>query len=79
MKIYAVGDECVKDTTRDKINIDMHSLVIASYNQVETIGDKYMAVSGLPEPCKEQAPCITQLALDMMDLSIDVHVMIYQW
>ena len=32
MKIYAVGDECVKDTTRNKINIDIHLLVIASYN-----------------------------------------------
>ena len=31
MKIYAVGNEDVKDTTRDKINIDMHSLVVASY------------------------------------------------
>lgn len=35
--------------------------------KVETVGDKYMAVSGLPEPCQEHARCIARLALDMMD------------
>lgn len=44
------------------------------FRQVETVGDKYMAVSGLPELCKEQARCIGRLALDMMDLSMDVSV-----
>ena len=38
------------------------------------VGDKYMAVSGLPEPCAEQARCIARLALDMMDLSMQVAV-----
>lgn len=33
-----------------------------------------MAVSGLPEPCREQALCIARLALDMMDLSMDISV-----
>ncbi|XP_054168023.1 guanylate cyclase soluble subunit beta-1-like [Oppia nitens] len=37
--------------------------------KVETIGDKYMAVSGLPEPCECHARCIARLALDIMDLS----------
>lgn len=37
--------------------------------QVETVGDKYMAVSGLPEPCTEHARCIARLSLDMMDIS----------
>jgi hypothetical protein len=36
--------------------------------QVETVGDKYMAVSGLPEPCSSHAKCMAGLALDMMDL-----------
>ncbi|KAJ8676635.1 hypothetical protein QAD02_012422, partial [Eretmocerus hayati] len=37
--------------------------------KVETVGDKYMAVSGLPEPCQCHARCIARLALDMMDLA----------
>ncbi|XP_064482202.1 guanylate cyclase soluble subunit beta-1-like isoform X2 [Ornithodoros turicata] len=40
--------------------------------KVETIGDKYMAVSGLPEPCESHARCIGRLALDIMDLSKQV-------
>ncbi|XP_076274489.1 guanylate cyclase soluble subunit beta-1-like [Rhynchophorus ferrugineus] len=36
--------------------------------KVETVGDKYMAVSGLPEPCTTHAKNIARLALDMMDL-----------
>lgn len=35
---------------------------------METVGDKYMAVSGLPEPCASHARCMAKLALDMMDL-----------
>ncbi|XP_025208464.1 guanylate cyclase soluble subunit beta-1 [Melanaphis sacchari] len=42
--------------------------------KVETVGDKYMAVSGLPEPCEEHVRCIARLALDMMDLSHTVVV-----
>lgn len=38
---------------------------------METVGDKYMAVSGLPEPCRSHARCIARLALDMMDLAAD--------
>lgn len=36
---------------------------------METVGDKYMAVSGLPEPCTTHARDIGRLALDMMDRS----------
>ncbi|XP_034250130.1 guanylate cyclase soluble subunit beta-1 [Thrips palmi] len=42
--------------------------------KVETVGDKYMAVSGLPEPCTSHARCMARLALDMMDLSSEVKV-----
>uniref|UniRef100_T1ITQ6 Guanylate cyclase soluble subunit beta-1 n=1 Tax=Strigamia maritima TaxID=126957 RepID=T1ITQ6_STRMM len=40
--------------------------------KVETVGDKYMAVSGLPEPCVFHAKCIANLALDMMSLSHEI-------
>lgn len=40
--------------------------------QVETVGDKYMAVSGLPEPCTTHARCMARVALDMMDLGKEV-------
>nr|ACC95432.1 soluble guanylyl cyclase beta-1 subunit [Lymnaea stagnalis] len=37
--------------------------------KVETVGDKYMAVSGLPAKCDDHARCIAKLALDLMDIS----------
>ncbi|XP_055681218.1 guanylate cyclase soluble subunit beta-1 [Lutzomyia longipalpis] len=40
--------------------------------KVETVGDKYMAVSGLPDPCENHAKCISNLALDMMDMAKNV-------
>ncbi|XP_014243473.1 guanylate cyclase soluble subunit beta-1 [Cimex lectularius] len=42
--------------------------------KVETVGDKYMAVSGLPETCDDHARCIARLALDMMDLVKEVKI-----
>lgn len=36
---------------------------------METVGDKYMAVSGLPEACKDHARNIARLALQMMAIS----------
>lgn len=42
--------------------------------QVETVGDKYMTVSGLPEPCMHHARSICHLALDMMEIAGQVQV-----
>lgn len=42
--------------------------------QVETVGDKYMTVSGLPEPCTHHAKSICHLALDMMEIAEQVKV-----
>ena len=49
-------------------------LIYFYYRQVETVGDKYMAVSGIPEPCEFHTRCIGRLALDMMDLAPTVIV-----
>lgn len=43
-----------------------------AFLQVETVGDKYMAVSGLPDFCDNHAKCIARLALDMMDMAKNV-------
>lgn len=42
------------------------------YLQVETVGDKYMAVSGLPDHCEDHAKCMARVALDMMDMAKNV-------
>ncbi|KAG7154264.1 Guanylate cyclase soluble subunit beta-1-like [Homarus americanus] len=47
---------------------------VRSSRKVETVGDKYMAVSGLPETCVHHARCIGNLALDMMDKASGVIV-----
>lgn len=39
---------------------------------METVGDKYMAVSGLPDACENHAKCIAKLALDIMDMAKNV-------
>lgn len=47
---------------------------VACLVQVETVGDKYMTVSGLPEPCTHHAKSICHLALDMMEIAGQVKV-----
>ena len=58
----------------NKVSLKFDCTVICSCLQVETVGDKYMAVSGLPEPCQTHARCMARLALDMMDLVREVQV-----
>lgn len=41
---------------------------------METVGDKYMTASGLPERCSNHAQLICSLALDMMEASEDVEI-----
>lgn len=40
--------------------------------QVETVGDKYLAVSGLPDECANHAVCIARIALDMIEMADNV-------
>lgn len=56
-ELYTVFDAL----TDSKVNPNIY--------KVETVGDKYMAVSGLPEICENHAKCISNLALDMMDMA----------
>lgn len=44
------------------------------FTQVETVGDKYMTVSGLPEPCTHHAKSICHLALEMLEIAGQVKV-----
>lgn len=52
----------------------LRSKCLFSHSQVETVGDKYMTVSGLPEPCTHHAKSICHLALDMMEIAGQVKV-----
>ncbi|OAD61386.1 Guanylate cyclase soluble subunit beta-1 [Eufriesea mexicana] len=63
---YLVHRDCGERGMIGKENLNMRK-----GQNVETVGDKYMAVSGLPEPCRCHARCIARLALDMMDLAAD--------
>lgn len=57
---------CVLDTMIIALMLCSFSI---SITQVETVGDKYMAVSGLPEACENHAKWIAKLALDMLDMA----------
>ncbi|XP_058821887.1 guanylate cyclase soluble subunit beta-1 isoform X2 [Topomyia yanbarensis] len=59
-ELYTIFDEL----TDSKSNSNIY--------KVETVGDKYMAVSGLPDECENHAKCIARLALDMMDMARNV-------
>ncbi len=54
--------------------ISTYSHPLLNLLQVETVGDTYMAVSGLPEPCADHARCIARMALEMIELSKTVMV-----
>ena len=41
---------------------------------METVGDKYMSVSGLPIKCERHAHNIANLCLDMQDIVEEIHV-----
>lgn len=47
--------------------MEFQFLLFYVIQQVETVGDKYMAVSGLPDICENHAVSIARLALDMID------------
>ncbi|KAJ8944004.1 hypothetical protein NQ318_021719 [Aromia moschata] len=67
MKIVTMLNELYTkfdDLTDSKLNPNIY--------KVETVGDKYMAVSGIPEPSLTHAKNIARLALDMMDRSRSV-------
>uniref|UniRef100_A0A8D8X7X9 Guanylate cyclase soluble subunit beta-1 n=1 Tax=Cacopsylla melanoneura TaxID=428564 RepID=A0A8D8X7X9_9HEMI len=69
MKIVTMLNQlytCFDDLTDSKTNPNVY--------KVETVGDKYMAVSGLPVTCEDHARCMARVALDMMERSKEVIV-----
>lgn len=54
------------------LQLDKHTFDFRHFRQVETVGDKYMAVSGLPDHCEDHAKCMARVALDMMDMAKNV-------
>ncbi|ESP02185.1 hypothetical protein LOTGIDRAFT_111502, partial [Lottia gigantea] len=57
------------NTVYSKFDVLIDPATNPNIYKVETVGDKYMAASGLPEPCDDHARCIALLALNMMDIS----------
>jgi class 3 adenylate cyclase len=52
--------ECTSNTPREECLL----IVFASFWQVETVGDCYVAVSGLPDPRKDHALVMARFAHD---------------
>lgn len=50
------------------------SNLVQIFQQVETVGDKYMAVSGLPDEVDNHAACIARLALGEKFLHLTKHI-----
>lgn len=57
-----------------ELNFIHELLFVVFSSQVETVGDKYMAVSGLPTLCVDHAKNIARLALDMLDMAKSVEM-----
>nr|XP_002122297.2 guanylate cyclase soluble subunit beta-1-like isoform X1 [Ciona intestinalis] len=86
--LVGFSEFCAKNTTSDgamKI-VQLLNAVYTTFDRltdpktnpfvykVETVGDKYMAVSGLPEPCHDNARHICEMALEIMDLSRQINI-----
>lgn len=63
---------CSKSINYTSMLVNISKVKYVSLLQVETVGDKYMAVSGLPDACENHAKCIAKLALDIMDMAKNV-------
>ena len=54
---------------KSSLLVPLKLICLISFHQVETVGDKYMAVSGLPLKCERHAHNIANLCLDMQEIA----------
>ena len=67
---FLCANDSIKPTCTDHIPVD----VSVDDHQMETVGDKYMLVSGLPEKNSEHAHNIALAAVDMLRTARDIRV-----
>ncbi|XP_072040201.1 guanylate cyclase soluble subunit beta-1-like [Amphiura filiformis] len=82
--IAGFSEFCKKNSSDPMVIVDLLNDIYTTFDvlsehnpkvyKVETVGDTYMAVSGLPDQCPDHARCVARMALEMIKLSKTVKV-----